>query len=85
MNRQNNLIRLKSTMAGFEEAFCCLPSNQIMSVRQELMKKLGWSISIFYYKKRGDTPIWENEASVIESALSKFNIDARTGKPINNQ
>lgn len=82
MNQQNSTIRLKSEMKGFEDAFNCLPKNQILPIRQELMRDLDWSLSVFYYKKRGDTPIWEHEVPVIESIFLRFNIDVRTEKPI---
>lgn len=81
MNQQNSINRLKSEMTGFEDAFNCLPKNQIMPIRMELMKELGWSISMFYYKKRGDTPIWEHEVPLIESVFGRFNIDVCTGQP----
>lgn len=85
MKQQNTMIRVKSEIQGFEEAFNSLPRNQIKPIRQELMRTLGWSVSIFYYKKRGDTSIWEHEVPVIDAIFCRFKIDARTGEPINQQ
>jgi hypothetical protein len=85
MNKQNSIKRVKSRMRDFEEAFDSLPNKKIMAVRQELMRELGWSVSVFYYKKRGDTPIWESEVPVIEEIFRRFNINAWNGqstKPI---
>lgn len=82
MNRQNTGKRLKSGRRGFEEAFNCIPRNKILYVRKEIMTRLNWSVSVFYYKKRGDTPIWENEVPVIEQIFSMFRIDPWTGETI---
>lgn len=84
MNQQNTINRVKSNYNGFEDAFSILPSNKVLPVRKELMNCLDWSVSLFYYKKRGDTPIWEHEVPVIEEIFSQFKINAWTGKPINN-
>lgn len=67
---------------GFQKAFEVLPYNAAKSVRLELMARLNWSISGFYGKKRGDTPIRENEVTVIEDIFSSFGIDSGTGKKL---
>lgn len=72
--------RVKSTHRGFEEAFKSVPKNKILRVRQELMIALQWSIALFYYKKRGDTPIWEHEEFIIEQTFKRYRIDAWTGE-----
>lgn len=61
---------------GFEKAFEALPYSATKSVRLELMGSLSWSISGFYGKKRGDTPIRENEIPVIETVFAGYGIDA---------
>lgn len=81
MNNQNTK-RLKSERRGFEEAFRSIPKNKILYVRKEIMTRLNWSVSLFYYKKRGDTPIWEFEVPVIEEIFSSFRIDPWTGEMI---
>lgn len=83
MNQQNTLIRVKSEVRGFEEAFNSLPRNKIKDARQELMLRLSWSISIFYYKKRGDTPIWDHELPIIEEVFSLYSLNAWTGESLN--
>jgi hypothetical protein len=84
MNQQNTIIRVKSGFKGFEEAFNSLPRNKIKDARQELMSRLVWSISVFYYKKRGDTPIWEHELPVIEEVFSRYRVNPWNGESINN-
>lgn len=83
MTQRNSLKRLKSEMKDFHQAFDTLPRNQTVNVRKELMEKCGWSVSAFYYKKRGDTPIWDSETQVIEEVFSRFKIDPWTGTSIN--
>lgn len=85
MNQQNSMNRVKSEHRGFREAFESLPSNKIMEVREHLMNRLGWSLSIFYYKKRGDTPIWEHEEPVIEEVFSPFNLHPWIDSQINEE
>jgi hypothetical protein len=82
MNQQNTINRVKSGLQGFEMAFNSLPRNQIKAVRQEIMKELGWSVSLFYYKKRGETAIWIHEVPHIETIFCRFNINPYTGQPI---
>lgn len=67
-------VRVRTGMKGFENSYESLPHNQLINVRDELMGKLNWSISIFYYKKRGDTPIWEHEADVLHDIFSRYGI-----------
>jgi len=74
MTQQNTINRVKSTLAGFEHSYLSLPHNQLIPVRKELMARLGWSISVFYYKKRGDTPIWEHEVEIINEIFNRFGI-----------
>lgn len=74
MTQQNTTNRVKSDLDGFENAFQSLPHNKLIYVRKELMDRLGWSISVFYYKKRGDTPIWEHEIAVINEIFSRYGI-----------
>jgi len=83
MNHQNTIGRVKSDYQGFNSAFNNLPRSKMMAVRQELMTALHWSVSIFYYKKRGDTPIWEHEVPLITHVFSRFGINAWTGEQIN--
>ena len=75
-------INSKAHYKGFEKAFGALPHDHISGVRKELMGNLGWSISLFYYKKRGDTPIRENEVPIIESVFEGFGLNAWTGEKI---
>lgn len=82
MNQQNTIKRVKSDLRGFDYAFSCLPSNQIKPIRKELMKKLHWSISNFYYKKSGRSQIWKYEKAVIVEVLKRFGIDVRKSTPI---
>lgn len=84
---ENNTVlkvkrRPKVSQRGFYKAFETLPHKSMSPVRIELMNSLGWSISCFYYKMRGDTSIRENEAPVIESIFQGFGIDAWTGEKI---
>lgn len=82
MNRQNTTNRVKVRMRGFSKAFDSLPKNRIKSVREELMGRLKWSLSVFYYKKRGDTPLWEREALVIEEIFKRFGLGEWSDKQI---
>lgn len=84
MNQQNSLLRLKSDLKGFNTAFNSLPRNKLIHVRQLLMYRLHWSVSLFYYKKRGDTPIWEHEIPVIDDIFSRYRINYRTGEELNH-
>lgn len=86
MTSTNTAIRVKRTPVvhrnGFRKAFESLPHNEMRSVRDEMREQLGWSISNFQYKKRGESPIWENEAILIENIFQGFGIDAWTGEKI---
>ena len=75
--------RVKSEHHDFSTAYESLPGNKIMEVRQDLMRRLDWSMSVFYYKKRGDTPIWEHEEQIIEEIFRTYNLNPWTGSPIN--
>lgn len=46
------------------------------------MVRLQWSLSIFYFKKRGDTPIWDYEENVVEEVFRKYGINAWTGEQL---
>ncbi|HEX2968824.1 MAG TPA: hypothetical protein VHO46_06930 [Bacteroidales bacterium] len=72
---RNAQKKVKSELSGFEEAFRSIPKNRILKVRKEIMTRLNWSISLFYYKKRGDTPIWENEVPFLEEIFSEYGIN----------
>ena len=74
METQNTIKRVKSGLKGFENAYKSLPYSDIHFVRKQLMERLGWSMSIFGYKKRGDTPIWEHEADVLHEVFSRYGI-----------
>jgi hypothetical protein len=67
---------------GFQKAFESLPYKDMRPVKKTLMDELGWAISTFQYKKRGDTPIRENEIPVIESIFQGVGLDAWTGRKI---
>lgn len=84
MDQQNTINRVKSDKQGFEAAFNHLPKDELISVRKRFMSDQRWSISLFYYKKRGDTPIWEHEVPVIESIFSEYKINPWTGQSTNN-
>jgi len=72
----------KIGLKPFQKAFEKLPYNQMRSVKMTLMQELCWSISTFQYKKRGDTPIRENEITVIENIFEGYGIQAWTGERI---
>ena len=82
----NTILRVKkSTRVGikpFQKAFESLPGNQMRPIKVALMDQLGWSITTFQNKKRGDTPIYENEVPVIETIFEGFGLDAWTGEKI---
>jgi len=67
---------------GFWKAFESLPHKEMRPVKDELREQLGWSISNFQYKKRGESPIREDEAVLIESIFAGFGLDAWTGEKI---
>jgi hypothetical protein len=67
---------------GFEKAFSSLPYGAISPVRITLMENIGWSIATFYYKKRGVSPIRQDEVSVVEAIFEGFGINAWTGEKI---
>lgn len=72
---------LKNT--GFRKAFEALPYREMIPIREEMMRSLGWSLSSFYIKKRGDTPIYENEVPIIEEIFRRHGLNAFTGEKIN--
>jgi len=74
METQNTTKRVRSGLKGFVNSYASLPHSDIYMVRRELMERLEWSMSVFGYKKRGDTPIWEHEADVIQEIFSRYGI-----------
>jgi hypothetical protein len=86
MELTNTILRVKQSpiigLKPFQKAFEKLPGNEKRPVKLTLMQELGWAVSTFDYKKRGDTPIRENEIPVIEAIFQGFGINAWTGERI---
>lgn len=84
MNISNTAKRSKKAKVvnynGFSEAFDNLPNKFRATIRRELQKRLGWSISSFYYKRAGDSPLRENEVSVLEEVFKRFDLNPWTGE-----
>jgi hypothetical protein len=68
--------------AGFEAAYANLPYKHLRNVRRELQKRLQWCPSTFHNKKRGDSPLRENEITIIKEIFERFGIDAWTGEKL---
>lgn len=71
---------LRTPYRTFSEGYYALPIGKVKDVKYRLMSELGWSISTFHYKRRGETPIKEAEQLFIEELFAEYGIDAWTGK-----
>ena len=72
MENANVIRKIRSEMKDFQELFELVPKGKTYEFRRELMLRLNWSVANFYFKRRGDTPIWEGEATVIREVLAKY-------------
>ena len=91
---ENTVIRVKKSAiaksrktdkeySGFSVAYDNLPFRFRSPVKDQIVRETGWSPANFHYKRRGDSPLREDEIPVIERAFAEAGIDWLTGKPIN--
>ena len=69
----------------FIRGYEMVPAKMQTKVRDEIMKKCGWSsIMTFHLKRKGKRPIKILEVPVIETVFSQFNINPWTGEYLKN-
>ena len=67
---------------GFEAASDNVPKKAYENIRREIIKRLGISPASYNYKRKGESPLRENEVPVIQEIFSRFSLNAWNGERI---
>ena len=82
MNKQNNT---EKTLQTFKPGFDQLPAWLQRSMRENIMELCGWKARMtFHSKVNGKVALRPPEVAVIRQQFAKHNIDAFTGRQLEN-
>lgn len=66
----------------FKHGYDAVPGGDQDALRNEILKKTGWSYSLFIHTKNGIRAMSKYHVKDVENIFKKYGIDAWTGQPI---